>query len=181
MHHISMATETLKMTVHGMTCGNCARSVERKLSSTPGVTKATVDLLNQNATVDYEIRRGQARSARRRRATTRLRSPRMKTSAPERVDLPVSGMTCAACARAIERTLAVAPGVDRARVNLATNTATVEYDPTVTGVRDFVGAIEDLGLRRPREGSPVTTTPHRAIAAASLSPPSSRCPSSSSA
>ena len=29
----------------------------------------------------------------------------MKTAAPERVDLPVSGMTCAACARSIERTL----------------------------------------------------------------------------
>ena len=73
----------------------------------------------------------------------------MKTAAPERVDLPVSGMTCAACARSIERTLAVTPGVDRARVNLATNTATVEYDPTLAGVRDFVGAIEDLGFTVP--------------------------------
>ena len=54
MHHISMATETLKMTVHGMTCGNCARSVERKLTATPGVSKATVDLLNQNAIIDYD-------------------------------------------------------------------------------------------------------------------------------
>src|SRR5438477_9632421 len=75
----------------------------------------------------------------------------MKTAAPERVDLPVAGMTCAACARSIERTLAVAPGVDRARVNLATNTATVEYDPAVAGVRDFVGAIEDLGFTVPEK------------------------------
>ena len=37
-----------------MTCGNCARSVERKLTSTPGVSKATVDLVNQNATIDYD-------------------------------------------------------------------------------------------------------------------------------
>src|SRR5262249_33586523 len=59
----------------------------------------------------------------------RLRSSRMKTTAPERVDLPVSGMTCAACARSIERTLAQTPGVERANVNLATNTATVEFDP----------------------------------------------------
>ncbi len=73
----------------------------------------------------------------------------MKTAAPERIDLPVSGMTCAACARSIERTLAVTPGVDRARVNLATNTATVEYDPAVTGIRAFVGAIEDLGFTVP--------------------------------
>lgn len=51
---MSMASEILKITVRGMTCGNCARSVERKLSSTPGVIKASVDLLNQNATVEYE-------------------------------------------------------------------------------------------------------------------------------
>lgn len=68
---------------------------------------------------------------------------------PERVDLPVSGMTCAACARSIERTLAGTPGVERARVNLATATATVEYDPARTGVRQFVGAIEDLGYGVP--------------------------------
>ena len=52
----------------------------------------------------------------------------MKTAAPERVDLPVSGMTCAACARSIERTLSATPGVDRAHVNLATNTATYIYN-----------------------------------------------------
>uniref|UniRef100_Q01UW4 P-type Cu(+) transporter n=1 Tax=Solibacter usitatus (strain Ellin6076) TaxID=234267 RepID=Q01UW4_SOLUE len=78
----------------------------------------------------------------------------MKTSAPERIDLPVSGMTCAACARSIERTLAVTPGVDRARVNLATNTATVEYDPSIAGVRDFVGAIEELGFGVPEKEVP---------------------------
>jgi Cu+-exporting ATPase len=78
----------------------------------------------------------------------------MKTSAPERVDLPVSGMTCAACARAIERTLAPLAGVDRASVNLATNTATVEYDPTVTGVPALVGAIEDLGYTVPEKDVP---------------------------
>ena len=49
-----MATQTLKLTVHGMTCGNCARGVERKLTSTPGVSKATVDLIGENATVDYD-------------------------------------------------------------------------------------------------------------------------------
>jgi Cu+-exporting ATPase len=76
----------------------------------------------------------------------------MKTAAPERVDLPVSGMTCAACARSIERTLSSTAGVARTNVNLATNTATVEYDPTRAAVRDFVAAIEDIGygvLERP--------------------------------
>jgi len=74
----------------------------------------------------------------------------MKTTAPERVDLPVSGMTCASCARTIERTLAGTPGVARAQVNLATNTATVEYDPANVQVSDFVGAIEELGYAVPQ-------------------------------
>ena len=49
-----MATETLNLTVHGMTCGNCARSVERKLAGTPGVTKVVVDLEGAQATVEYD-------------------------------------------------------------------------------------------------------------------------------
>ena len=49
-----MAARTLKISVGGMTCGNCSRSVERKLAATPGVTKATVDLVNACATVDYD-------------------------------------------------------------------------------------------------------------------------------
>ena len=78
----------------------------------------------------------------------------MKTTAPERVDLPVSGMTCAACARSIERTLANTAGVNRANVNLATNTATVEFDPATVQVRDFVGAIEGLGFGVPETAAP---------------------------
>jgi Cu+-exporting ATPase len=52
---MNMAIETLHLTVHGMTCGNCARSVERKLSGTPGVTKAVVDLHGEAADVEYDI------------------------------------------------------------------------------------------------------------------------------
>jgi Cu+-exporting ATPase len=67
----------------------------------------------------------------------------------ERVDLAVSGMTCAACARAIERTLAGSPGVQRARVNLATNTATIEYDASCVQMPTLIHAIEDLGYGVP--------------------------------
>ena len=73
----------------------------------------------------------------------------VSAAAPRRMDIPVSGMTCAACARAIERALAGTEGVERARVNLATNTATVEYNPARAGASDFIGAIEDLGYGVP--------------------------------
>lgn len=49
-----MAVDTLNLAVRGMTCGACARTVERKLSSTPGVTKATVDLNAALAIVEYD-------------------------------------------------------------------------------------------------------------------------------
>jgi len=49
-----MAAQTLNLTVHGMTCGNCARSIEKKLAGTPGVTKATVDLQTERASVEYD-------------------------------------------------------------------------------------------------------------------------------
>ena len=50
-----MAIGTLHLSVRGMTCGNCARSVERKLSGTPGVTKAVVDLNGSAADVEYDV------------------------------------------------------------------------------------------------------------------------------
>ena len=49
-----MALQTLNLPVRGMTCGNCARSVERKLAATPGVSKAAVDLKAATATVEYD-------------------------------------------------------------------------------------------------------------------------------
>jgi copper chaperone CopZ len=54
-----MAIETLNLAVHGMTCGNCARSVERKLLATPGVTKVIVELDRASATVEYDVTRVQ--------------------------------------------------------------------------------------------------------------------------
>ena len=50
-----MAIQTLHLAVRGMTCGNCARTVERALASTPGVTKASVDLQGASATVEYDV------------------------------------------------------------------------------------------------------------------------------
>ena len=49
-----MAAEILNLSVHGMTCGNCVRAVERTLASTPGVTKVTVDLASAHAAVEYD-------------------------------------------------------------------------------------------------------------------------------
>jgi Cu+-exporting ATPase len=62
-----------------------------------------------------------------------------------RVDLPITGMTCAACARRIEKQLDKAPGVRSANVNFATARATVSYDTYTTGVRKLMETVEDTG------------------------------------
>src|SRR5688500_14193207 len=63
----------------------------------------------------------------------------------ERCDLPITGMTCAACARRIEKQLNKVPGVRKAGVNFATSRATVEYDPDATGIRELMDTVEDAG------------------------------------
>ena len=55
------------------------------------------------------------------------------SSALTSVSVPVAGMTCAACARVIERTLTRLPGVDAAAVNYATGRASLRFDPVVVG------------------------------------------------
>ena len=54
-------------------------------------------------------------------------------------------MTCAACARRIERQLSKVPGVRRAGVNFAASKATVEYDPKTASTRDLMGTVEEVG------------------------------------
>ena len=49
-----MATQTVKIQVTGMTCGNCARTVERTLAATPGVTRVKVELEAASATAEYD-------------------------------------------------------------------------------------------------------------------------------
>jgi Cu+-exporting ATPase len=60
----------------------------------------------------------------------------------ERVDLPISGMSCASCARRVEKQLNDLSGVQRAGVNFASSRATVEYDPEKIGIRDLIEQIK---------------------------------------
>jgi Cu+-exporting ATPase len=61
------------------------------------------------------------------------------------VVLPITGMTCASCVATVERTLAKAPGVQSAQVNLATERAKVSYDSGVATLPDLVQRIESAG------------------------------------
>ena len=40
-----MSTETINVSIAGMTCGHCVRSVQEELGALPGVTDVQVDLV----------------------------------------------------------------------------------------------------------------------------------------
>ncbi|MEI7623877.1 MAG: heavy metal translocating P-type ATPase [Actinomycetes bacterium] len=67
----------------------------------------------------------------------------------ERIDLPVEGMTCAACATRIGKGLGKIEGVSQADVNLAAARATVHFDPRITDRDAFARKIESLGYHVP--------------------------------
>ena len=76
-------------------------------------------------------------------ATALQDDPDLKSG--EHLDMPITGMTCAACANRIERTLAKQPGVNRASVNFATERATVSFDPAVTHTEALVETVRAAG------------------------------------
>ena len=68
--------------------------------------------------------------------------------------LEITGMTCASCVRRIEKSLNKVGGVAAAHVNLATEVATVTYDPDVVGLEQLIGAVTAAGYgARPRQES----------------------------
>ncbi len=63
----------------------------------------------------------------------------------KQVTLPISGMTCASCVMHVEGGLKEVTGVASAAVNLATERATVQFDPEKTNIDQMVAAVRDVG------------------------------------
>ena len=65
--------------------------------------------------------------------------------ATQQIVLPIKGMTCASCVMHVEHGLKDTPGVEKAVVNLATERATVQYDPQKATVPDMLWHVQDVG------------------------------------
>ena len=72
------------------------------------------------------------------------------TESSRRIDLPLSGMSCAACAARIEKVLNRLPGVS-ASVNLASERARVDLTSSSTSPQQLVSAIEKAGFGVPQQ------------------------------
>ena len=82
----------------------------------------------------------------------------MQPGAESRATLTLEGMTCASCAIRIEKGLKKVPGIKDASVNLATEQATVTYDPAQTNLEQMVQKVEAVGYKAfPQVSSPQKT------------------------
>ncbi|MGB3507676.1 MAG: heavy metal translocating P-type ATPase [Microcoleaceae cyanobacterium] len=78
-------------------------------------------------------------------------------SSPETITLDVSGMKCAGCVKAVERQLTQQTGVISARVNLATEVATVECETGVIDPENLAQKLTNNGFpTQPRLGTSET-------------------------
>src|SRR5579875_1048475 len=93
-----------------------------------------------------------------------------------RVELAISGMTCASCAARIEKRLNKLEGVS-ATVNFASEQAAVSFDPAVVSPDDLISAVEGLGYgaalpqEAPQDQDPTREYQLRLVLAAGLSVP----------
>src|SRR5436853_4239015 len=92
--------------------------------------------------------------------------PLAQPAAESQTVLALEGMTCASCAMRIEKGLKKVPGVKDANVNLATELATVTYDPAQTGLEQMVQKVEAVGYKvtpqiAPQQETATSTMPER--------------------
>lgn len=129
--------------ISGMTCAACSNRVEKALQRLQGVQTAAVNLATETATVKYfpqllaeqDIRAAVERTGYQVRANS------------ERLELKISGMTCAACANRVERSLQGTPGVTSAAANLATEIASIQYDAVQVSPRQLLDAVARAGYQ----------------------------------
>ncbi|MFA7468454.1 MAG: copper ion binding protein, partial [Desulfotomaculaceae bacterium] len=134
-------SQKISFKVQGMECASCAAKIERQLKKTDGVLDAAVNLAVSKVTVDYNPERVGVDKLLKIVVDLGYQVP------TRRVDLKISGMSCAACATRVEKTLSGRAGVFRANVNLALERATVEYDPSRVDVEELKQTVADAGYR----------------------------------
>lgn len=133
--------EQTSLQITGMTCAACANRIEKGLNKLEGVSEANVNFAMERATVTYD--------------PTKVDVSKMEASieklgystAKETIELQLEGMTCAACALKIEKTLNKMSGINVANVNFAMETAHIEFNPINISVTDMQQRVEKLGYK----------------------------------
>ena len=127
-----------KLNIEGMTCASCVGRVEKAMSALEGVSDVSVNLASEQArlTVDSSDRFQAAADA-----LETLGYPARRA----RITLNIASMSCASCVGRVDKALADVPGVLSVTVNLAAETAVVEYLEGATVIADLMAATAAIG------------------------------------
>nr|WP_041276624.1 heavy metal translocating P-type ATPase [Desulfosporosinus acidiphilus] len=129
--------------ISGMTCANCALTIEKGLKKMPGVKTAAVNFASEKLSIDIDPSVVKEEEI---LAKIKDLGYGASTDGNEgKQQFKVSGMTCANCALTIEKKLKGTPGVQHAAVNFATETVTVEFDPAATNMGEIYDQVRDAG------------------------------------
>ncbi len=129
--------------INGMTCAACAQKVEKVTSKLNGVLSSSVNFATEKLSINYDetLVNHQEISA----VIAKAGYEGVLEDAEKEITIPISGMTCAACATKIEKTVKNLSGVTQSSVNFATEKITIKYNPSIIRISEIKSSILKLG------------------------------------
>jgi P-type Cu+ transporter len=131
-------TNQTTLSIEGMTCASCVGRVEKALAGLDGVSEVAVNLASETARLSLD---DPSRLTDATQTLAALGYP-ARTS---KVTLNIASMSCASCVGRVDKALADVPGVLSVSVNLAAETATVEYLEGAVSLGDLMAASAAIG------------------------------------
>ena len=125
--------------IEGMHSQSSADQVETTLSGIPGISRVSADLDSGNVDIEFDPKSISAEGISR-----SIGAAGYKTSTT-RIDLNISGMTCAACVIHVENAILDVDGVLSASVNLATERASIDYITGTAHLSKIRESVSDYG------------------------------------
>ncbi len=116
--------KTILLRVGDMHCASCVGRVEQALLAVPGVTQASVNLVDQSATVAGGDPEQIVQAVNRAGYSAKLQG-QQQTPASEAYEIDILGMHCASCVSKVEQAILATPGVTEASVSLIEKKALV--------------------------------------------------------
>jgi Cu+-exporting ATPase len=138
-----MSKETIA--ISGMTCAACAKRIEKAVGKLDGVANASVNFATEKLSVAFDDQKASLLLIK--GTIEKIGYGVIEEVKSNQVTIPIGGMTCAACASRIEKVLGKTEGVTMASVNLATEKATVTYNPQVIRLSGIKQIIEKTGYK----------------------------------
>lgn len=131
--------------IDGMTCSACSAAVERVTKKLPGVEYAAVNLTTNKLSIRYNEE--EVTEAKIFEKIEKAGYQAQKIVEIKEVIVPIEGMTCSACAAAVERAIKKLDGVQSVSVNGLTEKALVSYDANLLRVSEIKAAITKAGYK----------------------------------